>query len=114
VLNPAEKRRVIDRNAALAHHLFEIAIADPVFAIPADTDQNDVGREAAAFEIGHDGYLGEAPMISLPAAKECNRANATSLSVGFWEDSALTPTRGQKTPIVLVSEGSIRAMQETG
>jgi hypothetical protein len=48
---------MIDRDATLSHHLFEIAVTDPVFAIPADTDQNDVGRKTAAFEIGHSGYL---------------------------------------------------------
>jgi hypothetical protein len=35
-MNPAEKRRVIDDHAALAHHLFKITIADAVFAIPAE------------------------------------------------------------------------------
>lgn len=41
MLNPAKKRCAIDRNAALAHHLFEIAAADPVFAIPAGIDPNE-------------------------------------------------------------------------
>ena len=40
----------VDANdhAALAHHLFMITIADAVFAIPSDTDKNDVARKAAA------------------------------------------------------------------
>jgi hypothetical protein len=62
--------------AALAHHLFKVAVADPELAIPAYAQQNQVCWKAAAFEIGHGGDLGEAPLISLHAANECNRALA--------------------------------------
>jgi len=76
VLNPAEQDGVIDGDAALAHHLFKVAVADPELAIPAHAQQNQVCWKAAAFEIGHGGDLGEAPLISLHAANECNRALA--------------------------------------
>jgi hypothetical protein len=77
VLNPAEKRRVIDGNAALAHHLFEVAVADHVFAIPADTDKNDAGRETAAFEIGQGSAKG-CKFYPLPPM------NATVVAASVW------------------------------
>lgn len=44
MLNPAETRRMFDGDAALRIHLFEVAVADPVLAMLADADQNNVGR----------------------------------------------------------------------
>ena len=67
------------QGVTLAHHLFEVAVADAVFAIPADADQNDVGRETAAFEVGHGGNPGEGTPVSPPPADDqCNRAVETA------------------------------------
>lgn len=55
MLNPAEKRRVVDRDAALAHHFLEVKGADTLLAIPTNAQQDHFGREAAACEIEHGG-----------------------------------------------------------
>jgi len=67
---------VIDHDTAFAYHLFEVAVADAVFAIPADADQNDVGRETAAFEVRHGGDPGEGTPVSPPADDQCNTAGS--------------------------------------
>jgi hypothetical protein len=41
---------VIDHDAALRHHLLELAVADHVLAVPADALQDDEGMEAAKLE----------------------------------------------------------------
>jgi hypothetical protein len=62
----------IDRHAALAHHLFKVAIADPVIAIPARAEQDYLDRKAATFEVGHGGLLDDGPIISSPGtANRC-------------------------------------------
>jgi hypothetical protein len=50
-LNPAVDRRMIDRDAALAHHLLEIAVAHPVAAIPTDRPEHDLALEVASLEV---------------------------------------------------------------
>ena len=52
-LNPAVTRRMVDRDAALAHHLLEITIAHPVAAIPPDRPEHDLSLEVAPLEIRH-------------------------------------------------------------
>jgi hypothetical protein len=59
VLSPPPDRRVIDRNAALRHHLLELAIADRVFAVPAHALQDDESMEAAKLEGVHSGLRGQ-------------------------------------------------------
>jgi hypothetical protein len=44
---------MIDLNAALCHHLFELPIADWIGHIPSDAPQDDITLELAAFEIDH-------------------------------------------------------------
>src|SRR5471030_3251027 len=44
---------MIDLNAALCHHLFELPIADWIGYIPSNAPQDDVALELAAFEIDH-------------------------------------------------------------
>jgi hypothetical protein len=39
---------MVDRGAALAHHLLEIPIADPVAAIPQDRPEHDLTLEVNA------------------------------------------------------------------
>ena len=45
VLNPPPDGRVIHRDAAFRHHLFELAIADGVFAVPAHALEDEEGME---------------------------------------------------------------------
>jgi hypothetical protein len=40
-------------DAALGHHLCEIAIADPVLAVPAHAQQDDLNWKATALEQRH-------------------------------------------------------------
>jgi hypothetical protein len=71
-LNPPG--RVIDHDAAFRHHLLELAVADRVFAIPADTLQDDEGMEAAELEGVHSGLSRSdwtAPPYLNPAARQC-------------------------------------------
>src|ERR1700744_3306474 len=51
VLYPAIQRTVIEMNATLFHHLFQIAIADAVFAIPTHCPENDLSHKVPPFEI---------------------------------------------------------------
>src|ERR1700743_2830753 len=51
VLYPAIQRTVIEMNTTLFHHLFQIAIADAVFAIPTHCPENDLSHEVPPFEI---------------------------------------------------------------
>jgi hypothetical protein len=51
--NPAVKRGVVDCHTPLAHHLFELAIADRVRDIPPDTPQDDFFLKLAAFKVDH-------------------------------------------------------------
>ena len=48
--DPAMDTRMIDADAALSHHLFQVAQAQPVGQIPADAQQNDRLIKMAAFE----------------------------------------------------------------
>src|SRR5208282_3327055 len=45
--------RVVDRDAALAHHLFEIAVADAIAAVPAHRPEHDLTFKMAALEVRH-------------------------------------------------------------
>ena len=49
-LHPAEQCGWTDRNAALLHHLRQISVANSVFELPADTQQDDLDRETASLE----------------------------------------------------------------
>ncbi len=49
-LDPAEEGGGIDRDTTLLHHFGQIAIADPILAVPAHAQQDDLNREAAALE----------------------------------------------------------------
>src|SRR5512132_1161887 len=77
VLNPPPDGRVIDHDAALRHHLLELAVADRVLAVPADALQDDEGMEAAELEGVHSGLSRSdwtAPPYLNPAARQCNSA----------------------------------------
>jgi hypothetical protein len=49
-LDPAVDRRVVNAQSALGHHLFEIAVAERIPQVPADTQQNDLGLKMTPFE----------------------------------------------------------------
>ncbi len=56
-LNPAVDRRVIDRGAALAQHLLEIAVTNPVPTLPTHRPEHDLALEVTSFEIRHGSNL---------------------------------------------------------
>ena len=41
---------MVDCEASLVHHLFEIAVAERIAQIPADTEQDDLTRITTPFE----------------------------------------------------------------
>jgi hypothetical protein len=49
-LNPAKDCARIDADTALGHHFSQIAIADPILAVPAHAQQDDLDWETAALE----------------------------------------------------------------
>ena len=49
-LDPTEDRGWVDADTAFGHHLGQIAIADPVLAVPAHAQKDDLNREATALE----------------------------------------------------------------
>ncbi|WP_083861281.1 hypothetical protein [Microvirga lotononidis] len=49
-MNPAKDRAWINADTALGHHFCQIAIADPVLAVPAHAQQDDLDWETAALE----------------------------------------------------------------
>src|SRR5215218_6567445 len=59
-LNPAVHGRVVDRDAPVGQHPFEVAVADRELQVPAHGPQDHLGREAEAAEcpggIGHERY----------------------------------------------------------
>jgi hypothetical protein len=54
-LNPAVKCHVVDGYAAFGHHFLKVPVADAVAAVPADAEQDDLGRKPAALEHRHRG-----------------------------------------------------------
>src|ERR1700681_2475082 len=58
---------MIDLNAALCHHLFELPIADWIGHIPSNAPQDDIALELAAFEIDHGRRTGRLFPVSLRA-----------------------------------------------
>jgi hypothetical protein len=44
---------MIDRHAALRHHLFQIPVAQRVSKIPTDAGQDDSFFDTMAFEVDH-------------------------------------------------------------
>ena len=50
LLDPTRKRAVIYFHPALAHHLFQLAVADGIEAVPADTPENDFREKVTPLE----------------------------------------------------------------
>jgi hypothetical protein len=53
LLRPAIDRRLVNRHAALIHELVNVSVAQWVRGVPADADQDDVGRKAHSSEARH-------------------------------------------------------------
>src|SRR6266849_7093343 len=51
--HPAIQTGMVNLNAALLHHFFQLPIADGISHIPTDTPKDDVPLELAALEIHH-------------------------------------------------------------
>src|SRR5665213_1911982 len=51
-MHPAHDRGRVYLYTAFLHHLRQISIADPIFAIPAYTDQDDLDRKTTTLEHG--------------------------------------------------------------
>jgi DNA-binding transcriptional LysR family regulator len=49
-LDPTKDRAWTDADTAFGHHFCQIAIADPILAVPAHAQQDDLDRETAALE----------------------------------------------------------------
>jgi hypothetical protein len=77
-VDPPIDGRVIDRHAALGHHLIEIAIAYAVAAIPVHRPEHDLAPEVAPFEVRHDPSPSIDPSI-VERRRICNRALLWSL-----------------------------------
>jgi hypothetical protein len=56
-LSPAADVGMVDFDATLYHHLFQIPVAERVSQVPADAGQNDVFFDAVTFEVDHEGNL---------------------------------------------------------
>ena len=53
VLHPAINGGMVDIDATLFHHLFEVSVTDAVLAIPADTLEDNLTLEMSPFEVVH-------------------------------------------------------------
>jgi hypothetical protein len=49
-MNPAHDRGRICLHSALLHHLRQIAVGDPVLAVPSNTHQDDLNRKTPTLE----------------------------------------------------------------
>jgi hypothetical protein len=49
-LNPTKDRGWVNGDTTFLHHLGEIAIADPILAVPAHAEKDDLDRKATALE----------------------------------------------------------------
>lgn len=45
---------MVNRHAALFHHLFKVPVAQRLGHIPSDADHDDIDRETHSFEVEHD------------------------------------------------------------
>src|SRR4051794_35140464 len=66
LLDPGENRRVVDRDAAFAPHLLEVAVAHPAATVPAHCLDHDLAREVASLEVRHGSTLPPGPHLDGP------------------------------------------------
>jgi len=52
---PSVDQRMVDRHAALSHHLFKVPIAQWVRRIPAHASQDSIDRKTYPLEVEHVG-----------------------------------------------------------
>ena len=92
-MNPAHDRGRVRFDAALLHHLSQVAIADPVLAVPANAKQNDLHRKPTALE--------HKPIVARPPATI--RVNATEPIAVLDADGGrlvlLDPATGSIMPV---------------
>jgi len=74
---------VVDRDAALGHHRFEVAVADRVAAVPSHRPQHDLSAEMPSLEVVH----APAPPSSHGGQFTIPAEVADDASVG-WPDEA--------------------------
>src|ERR1700682_5636656 len=79
--HPAVQAGMIDLNAALCHHLFELPIADWIGHIPSDAPQDDTTLELAAYEIDHGRRTGRLLPVSLRALGKVSKFATEPLKV---------------------------------
>jgi len=51
ILSPPVDRRMVDRYAALFHHLFDVPVAQQVGHITSDADEDDIDRECIRLKL---------------------------------------------------------------
>ena len=56
-LDPTKDRAWTDADTTLGHHFSQITIADPVLAVPAHAQQDDLDGKTAALEQAQQGRL---------------------------------------------------------
>src|SRR4051812_513504 len=61
LLDQSENRRVVDRDAAFAPHLLDVAVAHPVATVPAHRPEHDLAFEVASLEVRHGSTLPARP-----------------------------------------------------
>ena len=52
-LNPAVNRGVVANDTPFSQHFLQLAVADPVLAVPAYSPENDVAQKMAPMERIH-------------------------------------------------------------
>src|SRR5699024_3205868 len=68
-LHPPVHRAVINRHTAFGEHLLDVAVAEPVAAVPPHRPQNDVLREVSTREDTHNPTCCQ-PAISTPSLQQ--------------------------------------------
>ena len=109
-LNPAIDRRVVNRDAALTHHLLEIAIAYPISAVPPDSPEHDLSLEVAPLELRH----GPIPFLAHAPSRQTMTGFATEPCATSEHNrhitSSMAPARcTSRDPAQSESNGFIRA-----
>src|SRR5215213_779156 len=92
LLDPSENRRVVDRDAALAHHLLKVAIAHPVAAVPARRPEYDLALEVASLEVRHGSTLPPRPHPAGPRQdlQQSQRPGSASITSNTLSPNAFT------------------------
>src|SRR5476649_1810942 len=76
---------MVNRHAALFHHLLEVPVAQRVGRIPADADQDHIDRKAHPFEVEHinSSRVRALKFTRLASRLSLMRQNLRSTAAGF-------------------------------